>query len=252
MNRGGKRLKWRSIENTEPHANEHGGGIDVSAAGARAHQMGMAAQQSQDEAQITAMDRADGAAEGGSGGDETGQQPGMDIAEAADLLGLPVPTLRKRLQRGTQKGFKSDDGTWRVIIEAETRNPIDRQARRAVSRGIGEGVRPPDWGRGAALGRQDGAFQADGSHTAALEMLAGEIRDLREEIERNSALLESTQWQIAQINPPGQFQHLQNHTETMIENQLRPVVSALMAVLDYLDRERDEGRKAQRPLAAKK
>ncbi|MEM8915730.1 MAG: hypothetical protein AAGC83_07825, partial [Pseudomonadota bacterium] len=60
----------------------------------------------------------------------------------------------------------------------------------------------------------------------------------------NSALLESTQWQIAQINPPGQIQNLQSHTETAIENQLKPVVSALMAVLDHLGRERETKPKA--------
>ena len=202
--------------------------------------MGAAAHQAHIDAQETAEDHS-------TSGGEAEQERGIEIAEAAELLGIPVPTLRKRLQRGTQKGFKSDDGTWRVLLEEESRHTIDRQARRAVGRSMADPARLADWGRGPADRRGDPGL--DGS---AIEMLAGEIRELREEIERNSALLESTQWQIAQINPPGQFQHLQNHTETMIENQLRPVVSALMAVLDYLDRERDQTRRAQEPLAAKK
>ena len=188
--------------------------------------MGMAAKQSQEEATVVG-----------------GEAPGMDIAEAAALLGVPVPTLRKRLQRGTQKGFKSEDGTWRVVLDETARSPIERQARRAVGRSMAEPARLAEWGRAAGTERREETPGQGAFDSASIELLAAEIRELREEVERNNALLESAQWQIAQLNPPGQFRHLQNHTETMIENQLRPVVSALMAVLDYLDREREEGRK---------
>ncbi|MEM8915368.1 MAG: hypothetical protein AAGC83_05985, partial [Pseudomonadota bacterium] len=162
---------------------------------------------------------------------EIGQPSGggdLDIAEAAAVLGIPVPTLRKRLQRGTQPGFKSDDGTWRVVVNTEAERPADMDSRPQVGIPMGDASRPAGWNKVAQFDQN--AVQ-QGTPSAMIEMLAGEIRELREEIERNSALLESTQWQIAQINPPGQIQNLQSHTETAIENQLKPVVSALMAVL---------------------
>lgn len=210
-------------------------GNNVSAAGATAHQLGV---------QPTLSDSA--AEPGKTDGDD------MDIAQAADVMGIPVPTLRKRLQRGTQPGFKSEDGTWRVIIGRESSSSIDQGAHRAVGRTLGDAARRTDgrvadWSPVTPLDRTVGQPAAT---AASIDALTAEIRELREEIERNSALLESTQWQIAQINPPSQFQNLQNQTETMIENQLRPVVSALMAVLDHLDRDRSEGRKPP-PIKAK-
>jgi hypothetical protein len=42
---------------------------------------------------------------------------GVDLATAADRLGLAAATVRKRLQRGTIKGFKAADGTWRVVLD---------------------------------------------------------------------------------------------------------------------------------------
>jgi hypothetical protein len=41
---------------------------------------------------------------------------GLDIADAAARLGLSTETVRKRLQRGKLKGFKGDDGAWRVVL----------------------------------------------------------------------------------------------------------------------------------------
>lgn len=212
-------------------------GNNVSAAGASTHQLGVQPALPNEGAEPTSGDTHDD-------GHEDGHD--MDIAQAANVMGIPVPTLRKRLQRGTQPGFKSEDGTWRVIVSQENDAAIDQGAHRAVGRTLGDAARRPDgrvtdW---APVAQLDRVANQSGATNASIDALTAEIRELREEIERNSALLESTQWQIAQINPPGQFQNLQNHTETLIENQLRPVVSALMAVLDYLDRERADGRKA--------
>jgi hypothetical protein len=41
----------------------------------------------------------------------------VDLATAAGILGLSVATLRKRLQRGAIAGFKTADGSWRVILD---------------------------------------------------------------------------------------------------------------------------------------
>jgi hypothetical protein len=41
----------------------------------------------------------------------------VDLTTAANILGLSVATLRKRLQRGTIAGFKAADGSWRVMLD---------------------------------------------------------------------------------------------------------------------------------------
>jgi hypothetical protein len=41
---------------------------------------------------------------------------GMDIADAAARLGLSSDTIRKRLQRGKLKGYKTAEGAWRVVL----------------------------------------------------------------------------------------------------------------------------------------
>ncbi len=40
-----------------------------------------------------------------------------DIGTAARMLGVPVETVRKRLQRGKLEGFKAENGTWRVVLD---------------------------------------------------------------------------------------------------------------------------------------
>jgi hypothetical protein len=44
-------------------------------------------------------------------------QDSVDLATAAVRLGLAAETVRKRLQRGKIKGFKTPDGTWRVVLD---------------------------------------------------------------------------------------------------------------------------------------
>jgi len=44
-------------------------------------------------------------------------QDSVDLATAATSLGLTAETVRKRLQRGKIKGFKTPDGTWRVVLD---------------------------------------------------------------------------------------------------------------------------------------
>jgi hypothetical protein len=45
------------------------------------------------------------------------EQDSEDLTTAAQRLGLTVETVRKRLQRGKIKGFKTADGTWRVALD---------------------------------------------------------------------------------------------------------------------------------------
>ena len=47
-----------------------------------------------------------------------------DITTASRMLGLPIETLRKRLQRGRAEGFKAEDGTWRIVLDSVT--PVSR------------------------------------------------------------------------------------------------------------------------------
>jgi hypothetical protein len=57
--------------------------------------------------------------------DMSGTKPdnGLDIAEAAARLGVSSETVRKRLQRGKLKGFKADDGSWRVVLPGVDNGP---------------------------------------------------------------------------------------------------------------------------------
>lgn len=48
---------------------------------------------------------------------------GVPIGDAAEHLGISVETLRKRLQRGRQEGYKDKDGTWRVLIAVSEPDP---------------------------------------------------------------------------------------------------------------------------------
>ena len=54
-----------------------------------------------------------------------------DIATAARVLGLPIETLRKRLQRGRMNGVKAADGTWRVVLDKAQldASSVDRRER---------------------------------------------------------------------------------------------------------------------------
>lgn len=44
---------------------------------------------------------------------------GLPIGEAAKRLGMNPDTLRKRLQRGQENGYKANDGRWRVYVPAD-------------------------------------------------------------------------------------------------------------------------------------
>ena len=131
-------------------------------------------------------------------------EAGTDIVTAARLLGVQVETLRKRLQRGNVDGFKAADGTWRVILDDETRE------------------------RGRA---------ADDVERATIEVLLAEVAALRqqanelaEETRQTAALLTETRDSLGALHRL--IESLQR-PEQAGDDQLRPV---MMAVLDYLKR----------------
>ena len=111
-------------------------------------------------------------------------QDSLDIGEAAARLGLSPDTVRKRLQRGKIKGFKTAEGVWRVVLDT-----LDK-AGQAPGHCPGQTGQPPG--------------QADG---ALVEALQDEIRFLRsqlqardEEIRRAHVLIQQAQ----SLPPPGQ------------------------------------------------
>ena len=76
------------------------------------------------------------------------EQDSEDLTTAAARLGLTAETIRKRLQRGKLKGFKTADGTWRVTLDKRqdslgqsagqdrttSRTALDRSGRRRLVR----------------------------------------------------------------------------------------------------------------------
>lgn len=138
---------------------------------------------------------AEAAADGGAG---------TDIITAARLLGLQVETLRKRLQRGSVKGFKADDGTWRVILDQQTRE------RAKAAHDVEQATIEVLLAEVAALRQQSSQLAEETRQTASL------LTETRDSIAALRRLIESLQ------HPEG---------EVARDDQLRPV---MLAVLDYL------------------
>ena len=131
-------------------------------------------------------------------------EAGTDIITAANLLGVQVETLRKRLQRGSVKGYKAEDGTWRVILDQDVR---------------------------------DRAKAAKDGEQATIEVLLAEVAALRqqttslaEETRATAALLSETQDSLAALHRLIESLQYPNG-DSARDDQLRPV---MMAVLDYL------------------
>ena len=131
-------------------------------------------------------------------------EAGTDIITAARLLGVQVETLRKRLQRGSVKGFKADDGTWRVILDPET------QQRAKVAHDVEQATIEVLLAEVAALRQQSSQLAEETRQTAAL------LTETRDSVAALHRLIESLQ------HPDG---------EAGRDDQLRPV---MLAVLDYL------------------
>jgi hypothetical protein len=108
------------------------------------------------------------------------EQDSVDLATAAARLGLAAETIRKRLQRGRIKGFKTADGTWRVVL--------DKQDKQQDSPGQAAGQ------------EQDKPGQGDAPLIAALredvQFLRSQLQARDEEIRRVHVLLQQEQQQV--------------------------------------------------------
>lgn len=62
---------------------------------------------------------------------------GLPVGEAASLLGISAPALRKRIKRGSVRAYKVD-GEWRVIVQSPTQTGRDAGDPGTVT--IGEAV----------------------------------------------------------------------------------------------------------------
>jgi hypothetical protein len=108
------------------------------------------------------------------------EQDSVDLTTAAGRLGLTAETIRKRLQRGKIKGFKTPDGAWRVVL--------DKQDRRQDSLGQAAGQ------------EQDKPGQSDAPLITALrediQFLRSQLQARDEEIRRVHVLLQQEQQQV--------------------------------------------------------
>jgi hypothetical protein len=102
------------------------------------------------------------------------EQASEDLTTAAARLGLTAETIRKRLQRGKLKGFKTADGTWRVTLDKRQDSP------------------------GQPAGQeQDKAGQADGAMVARL---LDEVSFLRSQLQARDVALERRDEEIRRVH----------------------------------------------------
>ncbi|MBI2421345.1 MAG: hypothetical protein HYV27_00850 [Candidatus Hydrogenedentes bacterium] len=67
----------------------------------------------------------------------------MDLATAAQQLGITPETLRKRLQRGKIRGVKTANGTWRVHLDnvaGQTGQPVQDEPGQEQDKSIQDGA----------------------------------------------------------------------------------------------------------------
>lgn len=123
--------------------------------------------------------------------DTSGQEHhGLDLATAAQLLGITPEALRKRLQRGRIKGFKTADGTWRVHLSQQTGHPGQ-----ADSSPPGQMQAEPNQQREAA--REEAALVA--SLREEVTFLRSQLQARDEEVRRAHILLQHAQQQALQL-----------------------------------------------------
>src|SRR4051794_53959 len=99
----------------------------------------------------------------------------VDLTTAAGILGVTVATLRKRLQRGTIAGFKTPDGTWRVVLDR-----VDSPGQTG-----GQGGRP-----------------AGQDHAALVEALRDEVQFLRSQLQARDDDIRRLHVLLQQHQPP--------------------------------------------------
>jgi len=112
-------------------------------------------------------------------------EQGLPIADAAQILGVSVDALRKRVQRRSVRSYKGTDGQWRVVLP-ESETPETSTTTETLSETSEESA------TSAVIGTPDERFarvieQATAPYAARLEAIsreAGELRALLSQAER--------------------------------------------------------------------
>ena len=138
--------------------------------------------------------------------DRPSSRTDVDIATGARILGVSVEALRKRLQRGRVDGYKTDGGTWRVVLDIPGQ-PVEMAGDIAGTPGTGYDL--ADLHGAVAALRHDLIAVADALHELAIQ-----VRDLRSEVERSA--------------PPND---LGDAVASAVEATLRPALATLLQVL---------------------
>ena len=104
----------------------------------------------------------------------------LSLKDAAEKLGITQEAARKRLQRNKIKGFKQEDGTWRVILDTVQDSP-------------------PKSPRHCPGQKQEQAEEIIDLLKSQIEFLREELRARDEEIKRAHVLLQQSQNQVIAI-----------------------------------------------------
>jgi chromosome segregation ATPase len=134
--------------------------------------------------------------------DRTSDSRGVDVQDAARILGLSTDAVRAKLRRGTLEGYRDNRGNWRVILPDRMRPDTDSQPT----------VEPQD----ADRTRQD-VEDALRDHLADIQNqlertqqeLAAERQQARQDRERSQAALETARLDIAAANRRADEAHQQ-------------------------------------------
>ena len=147
--------------------------------------------------------------------DRTSDSRGVDVQDAARILGLSTDAVRAKLRRGTLEGYRDNRGNWRVILPDRMRPDTDSQPT----------VEPQDFDRT----RQD-VKDALRDHLADIQNqlertqqeLAAERQQARQDRERSQAALETARLDIAAANRRADEAHEQTTAAaTRADNAVR-------------------------------
>lgn len=136
----------------------------------------------------------------------------LPIADAAERLGVSVETLRKRLQRGRLEGFKAQDGTWRVVVESDTRVSEDDDA-------------------DAIHGAIDDLRGDVRTLASAVEKLADQLIAIRSQSARSESLLEAIANKLAMLTS-------RDRPQPVTKDDIDPLIAALSGLLTHLEQRR--------------
>ncbi len=109
-------------------------------------------------------------------------EQGIPIADAAQMMGVSVDALRKRVQRRSVRAYKGTDGQWRVVL-SDSEIPETSPATETLSE------TSEDSETSAVIGTPDERFarvieQAIAPYAARLEAVSREAGELRARLEQ--------------------------------------------------------------------